>query len=180
MNTMLPRPMRWLALFLAAAALLAAQLSATAASAQARGTGGRGNAGGQALGPLSAAAVDALTEAIEEEYLAMNTYRAVVDQFGPLDPFERIARSEKKHADALARLFEKYGLPVPENPGLPVAPTWESAAAACQTGVDAEIADAALYDRLAPSVDHPDILRVFGNLQAASLENHLPAFESCN
>jgi hypothetical protein len=29
-------------------------------------------------------------------------------------------------------------------------------------------------------VDNADILQVFDNLQAASLNNHLPAFEACN
>ena len=74
----------------------------------------------------------------------------------------------------------RYGLEVPQNPGLATVPTWDSLTAACQTGVEAELADAALYDALAPQVQHADILRVFDNLQRASLENHLPAFERCN
>jgi len=52
--------------------------------------------------------------------------------------------------------------------------------AACQAGVDAEIADAALYDELLKVTDNPDVMQVFKNLQAASLNNHLPAFEACN
>jgi len=144
------------------------------------GQGDQGGRGGQALGPLSAAEVEALTEAINEEYLAMNTYRAVIAQFGSTEPFDRIATSEQRHADSLARLFTKYGLTVPPNSGLASTPTWPSVTAACQTGVEAEIADAALYDALEPQVTHSDILRVFGNLKSASLENHLPAFEACN
>ena len=44
------------------------------------------------------------------------------------------------------------------------------------------IADAALYDTLKPSVDHADTrgVQVFANLQAASLNSHLPAFDACN
>ncbi|MGC8780545.1 MAG: ferritin-like domain-containing protein [Anaerolineae bacterium] len=135
---------------------------------------------GTALAPLDAAEVAALTEAINEEYAALNTYRAAIAQFGNIYPFSQIARSEQQHVDALARLFTKYGLPVPANPGLAATPAWDSVAAACQTGVEAEIADAALYDRLKPTVDNADILRVFANLQAASLNSHLPAFEACN
>ncbi len=82
--------------------------------------------------------------------------------------------------NALARLFAKYGLPVPANPGLASTPTWNSVAAACQTGVEIENADAALYDELKPSVDNADILQVFANLQKASLQSHLLAFEACN
>jgi len=46
--------------------------------------------------------------------------------------------------------------------------------------VQAEIADGALYERLFDVVTAPDIIRVFTNLQRASLDNHLPAFESCS
>jgi len=71
---------------------------------------------------------------------------------------------------------------VPTNPGLVPAPTFASLTAACQTGVDAEIADAKLYDTLKPSVDNADTqsVQVFANLQAASLRSHLPAFDACN
>ena len=132
------------------------------------------------VAPLDAAEVAALTEAIDEEYGALNTYQAVVSQFGSVTPFSRIVRAEQQHVNALARLFTKYGLAVPANPGLVPAPTFPSLTAACQTGVDAEKADAALYDTLKPSVDNADVLRVFANLQAASLNSHLPAFDACN
>ena len=135
---------------------------------------------GTAAAPLDAAEVTALIAAINEEYGALNTYQAAISQFGSITPFSQIARSEQQHVNALARLFTRYGLEVPANPGLTAAPTWESVADACQTGVDAEIADAALYDELKPSVDNADILHVFSNLQAASLQSHLPAFEACN
>jgi len=135
---------------------------------------------GTAAAPLDAAEVTALTEAINEEYGALNTYQAAVEQFGNVYPFSQIARSEQQHVNALARLFTKYGLAVPANPGLASTPSWNTVADACQTGVDAEIADAALYDELKPAVDNADILQVFANLQAASLNSHLPAFEVCN
>jgi hypothetical protein len=130
--------------------------------------------------PLDAAEKAALTSAISEEYGALNTYQAVLNQLGSVTPFSRIVRSEQQHVNVLSRLFTKYGLPVPANPGLVPAPTFANLTAACQTGVDAEIKDAALYDTLKPSVDNADILQVFANLQAASLNNHLPAFEACN
>ena len=132
------------------------------------------------VAPLDAAEVAALTEAINEEYGALNTYQAVLSQLGNVTPFNRIVRAEQQHVNALARLFTKYGLSVPANPELVPAPTFASLTAACQTGVDAEIADAALYDTLKPSVDNADILQVFANLQAASLNSHLPAFDACN
>ena len=71
---------------------------------------------------------------------------------------------------------------MPANPGLAPAPTFAGLTAACQTGVDAEIKDAKLYDTLKLQVDNADArsVQVFANLQAASLNSHLPAFEACN
>ena len=48
---------------------------------------------------------------------------------------------------------------------------------ACQAGVQAEIADAALYDELMAVTTHADLLRVYTNLQSASL-NDPPVFEA--
>jgi hypothetical protein len=161
--------------------------AASAATADRYGGPGRGTtdtaAGtywGTAGAALDDAEVEALTEAINEEYGALNTYQAAISQFGTIYPFSQIARAEQQHVNALARLFTKYGLEVPANPGLASKPAWSSLANACQTGVDAETKDAALYDELEPKVDNADMLRVFSNLQAASLNNHLPAFEACN
>lgn len=47
--------------------------------------------------------------------------------------------------------------------------------------MDTEIADAALYGVLLQAVtNHVDLVQVFTNLQAASLNDHLPAFDGCN
>lgn len=130
--------------------------------------------------PLDAAEVEALQQAVLEEYGALNTYQAVIAQFGAVQPFSTIARSEQQHVNALLRQATKYGVTAPANPGLADSPEWESVADACQTGVDAEIADAALYDELFQVTDNADLVRVYTNLQAASLNRHLPAFEACN
>jgi len=51
---------------------------------------------------------------------------------------------------------------------------------ACAIGAAAEIADAELYDVVMSQTERSDLLRVYTNLQRASLEQHLPAFESCD
>lgn len=130
--------------------------------------------------PLDAAEVEALQRAVLEEYGALNTYQAVIAQFGAVQPFSAIARSEQQHVNALLRQATRAGVAAPVNPGLAVSPEWGSVADACQTGVDAEIADAALYDELFQVTDNAELVRVYTNLQAASLNHHLPAFEACN
>jgi hypothetical protein len=148
-----------------------------------RGSNGQGGQGGggqaYALEPLNQAEADGLVRAIEEELNAQSFYQSVVDAFGAAAPFDRIVKSEAQHAAALQRLADKYGIAVPEYTGPASQTTFETLEAACQAGVQAEIADAALYDELMAFTSHTDLLRVYENLQKASLNSHLPAFETC-
>ncbi len=146
-----------------------------------RGTGASvGTQGtGLMLTPLSDAEKAALQDAILEEYGALNLYNAVIQQFGSVYPFATIARAEQTHVDALVRQAVKYGVEVPANPGLAVAISFDTLADACAAGVQAEIADAALYDDLKLVTTHTDLLRVYDRLQNASFNQHLPAFEAC-
>ena len=141
---------------------------------------GLGVGTGAGLTPLSEAESAALQRAILEEYGALNLYQSVVEQIGSVYPFSMIVRSEQQHVTALVRQAEKYGVAVPSNPGLINPPVFASLADACQAGVVAEIADAALYDDLKLITTHTDLLRVYDRLQSASLNQHLPAFEACN
>lgn len=76
------------------------------------------------------------------------------------------------------RCFSGAALLVP--PSAVSAPIWDSSVATYRTGIAAEIADAALYDELLKVTDNLDVVQVYKNLQAASLNSHLPAFEACN
>lgn len=169
---------------LAVGVFFLSQAGVVSAASDARGgpgSRGAGQAGaGLALTPLSVEEEEALKEAILEEYGALNLYQSVIEQFGSVYPFSQIARSEQQHANALIRQAEKYGVQVPANPGLSETPVFETLADACQAGVDAEIADAALYDTLKPVTVHADLLRVYEYLQSASLNNHLLAFQTCD
>ncbi len=124
---------------------------------------------------------EALTEAINDEYKARATYQSVINRFGPVRPFINIIKAETRHIQALIPLFHKYGVPVPEDDWQQRVDTPESVAAACKIGVDAEIENAGMYDRLLKETEgYPDIQRVMTNLQRASAENHLPAFQRCS
>lgn len=173
------RILRSAALMLVVGGLLMGLMAPGASAATLDARGGPGGTGG-ALPPLDPAEVAALNEAMLEEYGALNLYTAVINQYGSIIPFSNIVRSEAQHVATLRQLFVKYGLAVPANPGLTPPPTFASVQAACQAGVDAEIADAALYDELLSVTDNRDVVQVYRNLQSASLNNHLPAFEACN
>lgn len=152
-------------------------------SAQAYGAGYQGWSGGvgqgAALGPLSEAEAQALVRAVQEEYGAQALYQSVLETFGDVSPFNLIVRAEAQHAAALERMAEKYGVDVPAYQGTNDLPAYSTLSEACQAGVQAEIADAALYDELMAVTTHADLLRVYTNLQNASLNNHLPAFDAC-
>ncbi len=129
---------------------------------------------------MSETLTEVLTEAIEDEYKARATYRRVLEKFGEVRPFSNIVEAEQRHIDALLVLFTEYGLRVPADSWPDRVETPETLLAACQAGVAAEIDNAAMYDRLlAASGDFPDVQSVLRNLQRASQENHLPAFQRC-
>ncbi len=130
---------------------------------------------------MSVHLTNALAEALNDEYKARATYQYVINTFGPIRPFVNIVEAESRHIEALVHLFHKYKIPVPQD-------TWEqhidkpkSIEAACKAAVEAEIENATMYDRLLEeTIDYPDVQRVMKNLQRASAENHLPAFQRCS
>jgi len=123
--------------------------------------------------------IRALDEALDDEYQAWTTYDQVIADFGEVAPFRHIREAEARHIDALHTLFDGYGLAVPENRWPGRVPRFASLTDACAAGVVAEVANAALYDRLLSATQRPDVLGVFRRLQAASQERHLRAFERC-
>lgn len=131
---------------------------------------------------LSAKTQQALDEAINDEYKALSTYEAVIAKFGNVRPFAMIKGAEEQHIASLKAIYDKYGLAVPANTWANKISTPATLQAACQIGVEAEIANADLYkNELLPAVDdYDDIVAVFTNLMNASEQKHLPAFEKCN
>jgi len=131
---------------------------------------------------LTIEAQEAVLEALvgaEGEYAAYATYDAILNEYGNVNPYANIMAAEAKHIDALKQILDQYEVAYPtENPYLGMIEAPESLAVAAQAGVDAEIANVALYNEQLEAVeDYPDIVAVFVNLQAASQEQHLPAFE---
>ena len=87
---------------------------------------------------------------------------------------------KKRHIQALLPLFRKYSFSIPEDSWGGRVETPDNILEACQAGVEAEIENAEMYDRLlAETKDYTDEQQVFKNLQRASQENHLSAFQRC-
>lgn len=128
---------------------------------------------------LTEAEIRTLHEALDDEYHAWATYDQVIRDFGEVPPFSNIREAEARHIEALRSLYARYGLPVPENTWPGRVDRYPSLQAACEAGVAAEIANAGMYDRLLTATERPDILTVLRNLQEASQQRHLPAFQRC-
>ncbi len=139
--------------------------------------------GGTSLAPT---AVDAgllaiLNADIQDEYRAEAIYRGVLLDFGSeTRPFANIVLAEQWHATAVAGLFTARGLPVPASLWSPAnVPRFTTLRAACAAAVQAEVENIALYDSQLGATLPEDVLRVLQSNRAASVNNHLPAFQRC-
>lgn len=127
---------------------------------------------------IATAVLEALTGP-EGEYAAYASYAAVLEEYGDVEPYATIADAELRHIDALRRLLDKYDIAYPLiNPYLGAIDAPMDLETAAQAWAEGERANVALYDDLLLKVaDYADITRVFLNLQSASRDAHLPAFE---
>jgi hypothetical protein len=131
------------------------------------------------MNSLTETEIQVLNEALDDEYHAWATYDQVIADFGEAPPFSNIREAEARHIEALCTLFARYGLTVPENPWPGKVAHYTSLQTACEAGVTAEIANGEMYERLLGSSLRPDIVTVLRNLQEASQQRHLAAFQRC-
>ncbi|MGD8373914.1 MAG: hypothetical protein PVI21_03595 [Candidatus Woesebacteria bacterium] len=133
------------------------------------------------VGQLPVDVSAAVRSAIDDEYKAYSTYDAVISKLGQVRPFAMIIRAEESHIASLKAILDKYGEQIPTNPYEGNVAAKDTLSENCQIGVDAEIANVALYrdDLLSKVADYPDITAVFTNLMNASQDKHLPAFQRC-
>ncbi len=130
-------------------------------------------------GELKKEEVEGLLLALNDEYLAFATYDQINKDFNNPRPFINIRQAESKHSERLKQLLSYYKIDIPENVWLGKTPKFPSISDACKAGVEAEIANRELYDKLFKSTSREDILIVYRALQNASEQNHLPAFQRC-
>ncbi len=122
----------------------------------------------------------AMERTIQDEYHAENIYLRVIADFGEVRPFVNVVNAEERHSEAIAGLYRNRALEVPASRwNLDNVPRFGSVTEACAAAVQAEKDNIALYDSFF-AMDLPnDVRNVFTNNRFASLDKHLPAFESC-
>jgi len=109
---------------------------------------------------LDDATLTALSEALDDEYKARATYRAVLDRFGEVRPFVNIIESEQQHIEALLRQFERHGIEPPGDRWAGTLAAPETIEEACRQAVQAERDNEAMYERLLESIEQPRIREV--------------------
>lgn len=120
----------------------------------------------------------ALRIAAYDEFEAYNTYTNVIAKFGNVLPFSNIVEAETRHYNETLLLLQKYNIQapnvIPSQVQLP-----DTLQECCELGIAAEIENIAMYDNLLQYVTQADVRDLFYRLQAASYNNHLPAFRKC-
>jgi hypothetical protein len=134
--------------------------------------------------PLSDEAHQAVLCALDDEYRSQAFYRAVLGKFPYAPPFLQIVESERRHAAALTKILDAYGVAAPANAHIDSAEILgsvpETLACACEAAVKDEIRNDRLYaDHLLPKVAaYPVIAHIFEMLMRASRDCHLPALRT--
>lgn len=122
----------------------------------------------------------ALLQALDDEYRAEATYAAIIDEFGEVRPFVNIIEAERRHAARAKAEMDRLGITyAPSNPYLGKITAPPTLLAACEQGVTAEIENIELYDQLLPTIEDDRVHTTLRDLQWASRERHLPAFQRC-
>lgn len=117
--------------------------------------------------------------AVYDEFKAYEAYTAIMEKFGYVKPFVNIREAEARHYSALIPLLEKYGVEIPVNDWAQKIEVPNTFVECCELGVASEIRNIAMYDNLLMYAQEEDIRDVLYRLQAASYNNHLPAFRNC-
>ncbi|MCA9320683.1 MAG: DUF2202 domain-containing protein [Planctomycetes bacterium] len=129
----------------------------------------------QATPSAQAETIAVLGEALDDEYRALATYRAVIAKFGEIRPFSNIVEAEERHAQRLIGLFETQGQVPPADAWKDKVEAPASLEEALKTAVSAEVFNIEMYDRLLKRTQEETVVAALQQLQSAS-RRHLQAF----
>lgn len=125
---------------------------------------------------------DMLRWAAQDEYLAHGEYAAIMQKFGTMRPYDNIMAAEEQHLAWLQAEYKTRGLDFPTDGSADHVVVPATLKAAAQAGVDAEIANIAMYRAFLArpelqKAENASVKSLFEQLMRAS-ENHLRAFRT--
>lgn len=120
--------------------------------------------------------------AVEDEFLARAEYSAIIAKFGAARPYTNIMEAESQHLSWLKAEFAARSLSFPADGAAGRVQAPADLRAAAQAGVDAELANIAMYEAFLsrPELAMPEnasARSLFESLARAS-RNHLSAFRN--
>lgn len=120
---------------------------------------------------------EALTYALQDEYLAQARYDTIIAKFGSIRPFTQIKSAEQRHISALLSLFERYNIKIPEDNAKQYTKAPGSLKEAFQAGVEGEVNNIAMYNKLVSIPNLPQDIKVVLKQLGDASQNHLAAFQ---
>jgi len=118
--------------------------------------------------------------AIYDKLEAYETFTRIIEKFGNINPFVNIKETEAVHYTILTQLMQKYSIEVPINnfqtTNIDIPNTIIEC---CELGVAKELNNITMYNNFLSFANDSDIIDILFQLQAASYNNHLPAFRNC-
>lgn len=117
--------------------------------------------------------------AVYDEYHAYEVYKKVIEKYGNVNPFANVIVAEQNHINAILSFLQKYNVEPPVNDWADKIELADTLIECYEVGVAAEIDNIKMYDDLLSYTKEEDIKDMFFRLQAASYNNHLPAFRNC-
>ena len=117
--------------------------------------------------------------AVYNEFKAYETYSKILEKFGSIDTFIHIKEAEARHYSILIPLLQKYEIEIPINNWSDKIEVPNSLIECYEIAVASEINNISMYDNLISHTNEADVKDILFQLQAASYNNHLPAFRVC-
>ena len=127
---------------------------------------------------MQAETLAALGEAMDREYKALATYRAIVERFGAVAPFPHLIQEADRQVDALLRVYTRNRIDPPRDRWARRLPSPETLGDACRNAIDSELESANTYDRLVDEVEDPAIRLVLSQLDEACRYRRRPLLQA--
>lgn len=116
--------------------------------------------------------------AVYNKFYAYETYSAIIETFGNINPFVNTKEAEAVHYSALMPLCEKLNVKIPLNNWALKIEVPNDLLECCELAVAYELNNIKMYDNLLEYTNDEEIKDTLYKLQAASFNTHLPSFRA--
>lgn len=127
--------------------------------------------------PANAGLAEALRAALVSEWENEDYYALVIQKFDASYPYENLIAAERRHAAAIGRLLDIYGVSKPTRPDMKAESLPATLTEATSQAIASEEATVRLYERLLAAEPPSDVRAVFERMAEVSRDRHVPALK---